>query len=253
MLLALYVIYIFLYLGREAIVVLPGTVQTVSLSDKSANDDMRESQSGTKSGLKGPGGLALKCNTRGTSFRRKHDLDQHQRSHRGENVFDSKQFGESFILNGNLKEDEKTQTGYKAFQCRYCYKGFRQKGHLNEHERIHTGEKPFACNKCDKRFNRKSLLTQHLKTHAGENRLTSDTSEQLSTDQGSIQKTLSTVQTGEVQFDRCFSETSSLQRHKTLNARGRALDCDQNDNCKAQEEILDTETERAKQTVGPCE
>ena len=213
-------------LGREAVVVLPGSVQTFTMSE---SGDVCQGQTGNEGELERPGEFALKCNKCGTSFRQKDDLDQHQRTH--------------------IKE--------KAFKCNYCFKCFSHKGHLNEHTRIHTGEKPFSCNQCDKRFNRKGLLKQHLKTHTEENRLTYDKTEQLFSDQGSFQ-TPTTTYTGEGtlngnQFNRSFSQSSSLQQHTTVDGVDTTSHCDQGDKFEMEEDMRHRETERANQTAEPCE
>lgn len=185
--------------GREGIVVLPDSVQTLVVTESSTSGDMRDIQAGNPDEFEHvraeehplkwsqcdknfsrkeqinqhekthTTGKSFQCDHCGKSFHKKQHRDVHEQTHTGEKPFECDQCGKWFSQKGNLNLHKKTHTGVKAFKCNYCNRCFGHKGHLNEHKRIHTGEKPFSCNQCNKRFNRKSLLRQHQETHTREN------------------------------------------------------------------------------------
>ena len=170
-------------LGRETVVVLPTTVQTVIMVGDSTNDDTSKSQAGNINSAKGnmwesqagnvgehggSGEQVFKCNKCDKSFNEKEELNKHRRTHLPEKRFECNQCGKCFRHKGNLNQHKITHTGIKAFKCNYCNRCFGHKGHLNEHKRIHTGERPFKCNQCNRSFSRAGILQQHKLTHSGE-------------------------------------------------------------------------------------
>ena len=248
---------VFFTLGHEAIVVLPGTVQTVVTSELSTSGNLYETQYGDVHESERPGEPDLNCNQCGVCFGKKEELDHHKTTHTGERIFQCNQFGKrfsdkwhlnererthtqekpfqcnqcgkSFSLKGNLNQHILTHTGEKAFKCNFCFKCFSHKGHLNEHRRIHTGEKPFSCNQCDKRFNRKGLLKQHLKTHTREKLEVTDSLP------GTVQTVVSCEQS--TSGDVCEGEAGIADKEER--AGEPLFECNQCKKCFTQEEDLD--------------
>ena len=253
-------------LGDVDIVVLPGSVRAVTLSEFSTTGGMCEVQAATVGEYETARELHLKCNQCNKCFSQQGDLDRHNKTHTGEKRFGCNQCGKRFNFAAHLKTHETihtgekpftcnqcgkgfshkgnlnlhkiTHTGVKAFKCNDCNKCFSHKGHLNEHKRIHTGEKPFSCNQCHKRFNRKSLVKQHQKTHRRENRFNQTQFDQLLNGQGSLQ-TLTNIHTGE-------------ETQKTSDEQDRSVNCDLGDKLETQGVILEKETGGTNLTEEPC-
>ena len=56
------------------------------------------------------------------------------------------------ILQGNLDNHQRKHTGESLYQYKHCVKSFNQIGTLIPHQRLHTGEMPYQCNQCGKSF-----------------------------------------------------------------------------------------------------
>ncbi|CAG5896368.1 unnamed protein product [Menidia menidia] len=95
-------------------------------------------------------------------------LENHMRTHIGENPFLCPTCGKRFKTSSQFYSHQKVHFGGKPFVCTICGKGFPVKYHLKVHERTHSGEKPFVCTICGKGFSAKRSLDFHNRTHLSE-------------------------------------------------------------------------------------
>lgn len=71
----------------------------------------------------------------------------------------------SFRLKHHLGVHLRTHFNIKNYQCEICSKQFKQGSHLTLHKRVHTGERKYPCSICGKRFIHSSDMRRHLQTH----------------------------------------------------------------------------------------
>lgn len=76
-----------------------------------------------------------------------------------------------FTTAAYLQEHIRTHTGENLFRCTMCDRTFTRPTYLEKHIRTHTGEKPFGCELCGKKFTQSSSLNVHMRKHTGENRI----------------------------------------------------------------------------------
>ncbi|XP_052896113.1 zinc finger protein 585B-like isoform X1 [Anopheles moucheti] len=115
------------------------------------------------------------CNECGSAFYSRHNLVQHERTHRAERAFECGDCGKKFFTQHNLNVHKVIHSTNKAFACRQCGKKFARKAEVRDHERTHTGEKPFVCDMCDLAFAQRSNLNSHKRlTHFNDKRYKCD-------------------------------------------------------------------------------
>uniref|UniRef100_A0A3P9NJV5 C2H2-type domain-containing protein n=1 Tax=Poecilia reticulata TaxID=8081 RepID=A0A3P9NJV5_POERE len=104
------------------------------------------------------------CDDCGKTFKKKHYLNEHIRSHTGERPFGCPVCGQRFSLKKCLNVHVRNHSGEKPFCCDVCGQRFSLKRTLNDHQRIHTGEKPFSCDVCGQSFKK-----QYMRNYVKEN------------------------------------------------------------------------------------
>lgn len=108
------------------------------------------------------------CTVCEKTFAKKHNLDNHVRTHTGDKPYSCSTCKKSFSQKSVLYRHQKTHTGDKPFSCSTCKKLFTRKSTLNIHQRTHTGDKPYSCRICKKSFAQRSTLNSHQRMHTGE-------------------------------------------------------------------------------------
>ncbi|XP_048344992.1 zinc finger protein 678-like isoform X2 [Sphaerodactylus townsendi] len=133
---------------------------TCSESGKSFNWRCNISQSKMHLGEK-----PYKCIDCGKTFRKRADMNSHQRIHTGEKPYKCSECGKTFRWNTQLSIHRRTHTGEEPYKCSQCGKSFSRNTHLISHQRLHTGEKPYTCPECGKSFSWCRNLLSHQKIH----------------------------------------------------------------------------------------
>lgn len=101
------------------------------------------------------------CNICCKGFRRKHQLQRHERNLHGK-------FPEGFItcLPPYLRNDREFYSDERPFQCGICFKDFKNKSNLRKHMVVHSNARPFKCSFCPQAFKRKFGLKSHMVVHS---------------------------------------------------------------------------------------
>ncbi|XP_071447450.1 zinc finger protein 25-like isoform X2 [Hetaerina americana] len=60
-----------------------------------------------------------------------------------------------------LENHVRTHTGEQPFECKFCLKRFSRRDRFNEHEKLHRGIS-FKCGECQKCFSRRDKMKEHF-------------------------------------------------------------------------------------------
>ena len=113
---------------------------------------------------------SFQCNQCNRKYIDKQKLESHISSaHQKEKPFQDYSVSfKSYKKKSELEIHNKSHRGELPFVCNHCGKRFSRKQHFKRHLLFHSGEKPFNCDHCDRSFSQKSDLNRHLRTHTGE-------------------------------------------------------------------------------------
>jgi len=145
-------------------------------SQKDKIDTAIKTEIGSKSGK------IWKCNVCDKEFKKRNDLERHNRTHTGEKPFECTVCQKRFSFKSAWKTHSKTHTGGKSFSCHLCGSLFASKPSLKVHMRIHTGLTPYSCSQCDQTFRTPHQRQVHVtRTHSSRQNVgaTADTNDDL--------------------------------------------------------------------------
>ncbi|MGF6088233.1 RHS repeat-associated core domain-containing protein [Pseudomonas sp. 18173] len=133
---------------------------------------MRAPVAGPSSAGEPPTPSGPACPTCGKVFSRKHNLNQHLRTHTGVRPYGCKEpeCTAAFFRLAGLARHLRTHTGVRPYGCKEpeCTAAFKQSGNLAQHRRTHTDERSYRCMKpgCNRAFKWPSSLKKHHRKHA---------------------------------------------------------------------------------------
>lgn len=131
------------------------------------SDDAVPSTSGTQKNK--PASEKYQCSICQATFKVKHRLAAHLRSHIGERPFPCNLCPKTYMSQHGLKNHMMRHTGERPWKCEECSKGYITKHQLKIHiQQQHTGERPFQCDECPKAFVSAANLQVHKRVHSGE-------------------------------------------------------------------------------------
>lgn len=104
----------------------------------------------------------FECRLCDRRFRKKCDLERHERVHSGEKPYECLICKGTFQQAHNLTKHMVTHTGMKSYTCDICNKTFGRSDVLARHMHVHEVHKPFTCEGCRRTFARHSQLITHM-------------------------------------------------------------------------------------------
>ncbi len=110
------------------------------------------------------------CNICGEGFTQKGALSAHEKLH-PEIMYQCPECPRTFKGKHNLARHKRSHDGNlgrtKMFKCSFCESSFHWKHQWQDHENRHKGIKPHHCNVCEASFVARCDLSRHMKIHAG--------------------------------------------------------------------------------------
>ncbi|XP_055592131.1 zinc finger protein 791-like [Uranotaenia lowii] len=112
-----------------------------------------------------PDSTKFVCEICEASFKYRHSLQSHIRSHNNDRRHVCGYCEKAFITSSALKKHNRTHTGERPYQCDQCPKSFASSGNLLAHKITHAPNRQYQCHACDAAFAYKTVLQHHLKVH----------------------------------------------------------------------------------------
>ena len=177
----------------------------------------------------------FKCEECGKSFKDKHYMKLHTRTHSGEKPHPCENCGKSFASLSNLITHKKIHSEERPYPCNQCDKSFKFKPYLKDHiVRCHIAKDPiypsksiendtgklFPCDKCPKYSTTKHSLKVHQLTHTAEKAFACDQCEKTFTLKWNLQvhqqRHLEAKPFLCKSCNKTFKTTGDLYRHKWI-------------------------------------
>lgn len=115
------------------------------------------------------------CDKCGNSYRQKHALKDHLKTHEEEGkLFSCKYCSMKFSGKQKWVTHENRHKGMCACICEVCGVRYENKYTLDDHMSKHTGEYKYSCIECKKGFNKIEALNDHSNVHSGDRPYTCD-------------------------------------------------------------------------------